>query len=96
MVEVGAKEVSEKDVEDLAELSFVKIKELIQWQKEILKEFKVEKIEVKSPIDSIPEEDKKNILEFINARLEQAMFGESENRPKDKTERVGRILFFCE
>ena len=91
MVEVGAKEVSEKDVEDLAELSFVKIKELIQWQKEILKEFKVEKIEVKSPIDSIPEEDKKNILEFINARLEQAMFGESENRPKDKTERVEGI-----
>lgn len=99
MVEVGAKEVSEKDVEDLAETGFAQIKELIQWQKEILKELQADtstklntsKIEIRNPADSVPEEDKKVILEFINARLEQAMFGESDNRPKNKTERVEGI-----
>ncbi len=99
MVEVGAKEVSEKDVEDLAETGFTQIKELVQWQKEILKELQADtstklsasKIEIKNPADSVPEEDKKVILEFINARLEQAMFGESDNRPKNKTERVEGI-----
>ena len=108
MVEVGAKEVPEKDVEDLAETGFAQIKELIQWQKEILKELQADtstklstsKIEIKNPADSIPEEDKKIISEFINARLEQAMFGlaqksatggEAGNQPKNKTEKIEGI-----
>ncbi len=106
MIEVGAKEVPEKDVEDLAETGFAQIVDLIQWQKEILKELQADtstklsanKIEIKDPADSISEEDKKIILEFINARLEQAMFGpaqQSENetgsQAKNKTERVEGI-----
>lgn len=99
MIEVGAKQTPEKDVVELATVGFEKIKELVQWQKEILQEFAVKKIEVKAPQDILSEEDRKIILEFISARLESAMFGESirqtqnrtENEPKNKTERVEGI-----
>ena len=100
MVEVGAKEVQEKEVEELAVLGLEKIKELVQWQEEGLKEFKTEKIEIKEPAGSIVEEDQKMIFEFISQRLEGALFGkalgrsqtgEVENRQKNKSERVEGI-----
>ncbi|KKS08406.1 MAG: polyribonucleotide nucleotidyltransferase [Candidatus Brennerbacteria bacterium RIFOXYC1_FULL_41_11] len=63
MIEVGAKESQEDEIEEISKISFEKIKELVSWQEEILKNFEVDKINIKKP------EVDQEIREFINSTL---------------------------
>jgi len=72
MIELGAEEISAAAAIEFFESSQKKIKELITFQKEVIKAIGQKKTEL--PLAEAPEELKKKILDFINGRLEDAIY----------------------
>lgn len=74
MIEVGSNEAQEQEIEEVARLGFETIKELVAWQNEIIKEFTVDKIEVKQPV--LDQEISEFIKTTIGAHFEEKYFKE--------------------
>lgn len=72
MIELGAAEISPEKTLELFETSRQKIKELIDFQKKIIKAVGKEKIQL--ALAEPPAEIKKKILDFIGDRLEPALY----------------------
>lgn len=83
MVEAGAKEVSEKDMLEALMFGHEAIKELINFQEEIIKEIGVPKMEYE--VLEINDELKQEIASLVETKLDQAF------RIKDKLEKYAAI-----
>lgn len=83
MVEAGAKEVSEKDMLEALMFGHEAIKELINFQEEIIKEIGVPKMEYE--VLEINDELKQEIASLVEIKLDQAF------RIKDKLEKYAAI-----
>lgn len=79
MIEGGANEASEKDVEDALALAIEPLRKLVKFQEEIKAKIGKEKVEI--PKAEKDEELEKEITEFIGDKLDKAIF------QKDKTKR---------
>ena len=83
MVEAGAKEVSEDDMLDALMFGHEAVKELCEFQEEIIKEIGVEKMEYEHI--ELPEELVSEITELASDKLDQAM------RIREKLEKYAAI-----
>ncbi|MEW5805448.1 MAG: polyribonucleotide nucleotidyltransferase [Patescibacteria group bacterium] len=92
MIEVSGQEAQENEIAELSLLGHKQIQELIAWQEEIIKELSADpstklgtnKIEVKAPAEKLTSEEEKLIKEFINQRLEPAIFSKQEKNSSEK------------
>ncbi|MDP3052742.1 MAG: polyribonucleotide nucleotidyltransferase [bacterium] len=78
MIELGAEEISADTAIEFFESSQKKIKELITFQKGVIKTLGQEKAELK--LAEAPEELKKKILDFLSDRLEKAVYQNSKSQ----------------
>ena len=83
MVEAGAKEVSEDDMLDALMFGHEAVKELCEFQEEIIKEIGVEKMEYEHI--ELPEELVNEITEIVSDKLDKAM------RIREKLEKYAAI-----
>lgn len=74
MIEVGSKESQESEIEEVAQIAFEKIKELVLWQEEIIKDFQVQKIEIKE--SELDEETRTYIRTTVKSHFEDKYFKE--------------------
>jgi len=91
MIEVGAKEIPTETAVEMFETSQKKIKELIDFQKTVIKEFGQEKSEIK--LAQAPEELKKKIQDFLKDRLETAIYKKIENKKQSPLGELEGELF---
>lgn len=94
MIEVGAKEITESELIEAIEFAKKPIQELINFQKEILKNLKIEKIQPK-----LKEEDnslKKKIKEFVDDKLESIIYTDKITRSKKLEELKNNLKEFIE
>ena len=86
MIELGAEEISADTAVEFFESSQKKIKELITFQKEIIKTIGQKKAELM--LAEAPEELKKKILDFLSGRLEKAVYQTSKNSRQNALEEL--------
>jgi polyribonucleotide nucleotidyltransferase len=77
MIEVGAKEISEKDLKEGLALALKEIEKIQKFQEDIIKEIGREKILVTKP--EIPVETEKIFNEIIKDKIEEAVFSGAGN-----------------
>ncbi len=86
MIELGAEEISADTAIEFFESSQKKIKELIAFQKGVIKTLSQKKAELK--LAEAPVELKKKILDFIASRLDKAVYQQSKNLRQNALEEL--------
>ena len=93
MIELFGKEVQETEVYQLSQIAFEEIKKLINWEKEIISNFEIEKEEIKE-IQEINPDFSKLVNEFLDQNLEKTLFSidKGDNSSKDRITRITQEL----
>jgi len=91
MIELGGNEVDEKDVIESAKTAQVVIKELIDFQKEIVSKIGKPKasIELKEPSEELVKE----IGSFLDGKLEEAVYAKDKTDKSDKLGELKKSLY---
>ncbi len=93
MIELFGKEIQESEVCQVSQTAFEEIKKLINWEKEIISNFEIEKEEVRE-VQEINPDFSKLVNEFLNQNLEKTLYStdKGDNWSKDRITRITQEL----
>jgi len=93
MIELFGKEIQETEVYQLSQIAFEEIKKLINWEKEIISNFEIEKEEIKE-IQEINPDLSKLVNEFLDQNLEKTLYSvdKGDNSSKDRLAKITQEL----
>lgn len=93
MIELFGKEIQETEVYQLSQIAFEEIKKLINWEKEIISNFEIEKEEIKE-IQEINPDLSKLVNEFLDQNLEKTLYSvdKGDSSSKDRLAKITQEL----